>query len=114
MFKKLLFLTLLVPFLINAQQRLDVPTGTWITSGCNDLPDCIKLYGGKVVNVLWILIVVGSIIAILYGAFEFLTAKEDQDRLKHGKKWVMNGVIAIVVATLAWLIINAVLRTLGA
>jgi hypothetical protein len=110
MFKKLLFLALLVPFLINAQ--LNVPTGTWVTSGCNDLPDCIKFYGGKVVNVLWILIVVGSIIAILYGAVQFLTASGDQDRLKKGKNWVLNGVIAIVVATLAWLIINALLNTL--
>jgi hypothetical protein len=114
MFKKILFLALLAPFLINAQ-TLEPPGGTIITTApCNTLQDCIKFYGGKVVNVLWILIVVGSIIAILYGAVQFLTAKEDQDRLKNGKKWVVNGVIAVVVATLAWLIINALLRTLGA
>jgi hypothetical protein len=114
MFKKLLFLALLVPFLINAQEKLELPGETWVTTGCTDLSDCIKFYGGKVVNVLWILIVAGSIIAILYGAVQFLTAKEDQDRLKNGRKWVVNGVIAVVVATLAWLIINALLRTLGA
>jgi len=112
MFKKLIFLSLIFPILINAQIE-NITGKDLITTGCGDIKECIVFYGDKVVTILWILVLIGSIIAILYGAANYLTAGGEKDKVDKAKKYILNGVIAVIVGSLSYLIINAVLGTLA-
>lgn len=112
--KKLIILLFIsLPFIAGAQ--LGEFTGRTLPSAiaCSDIKECIGHYGSIVADILFVLVLVGGVIAILIGAVNYLFGAKDEKTIEKAKKYITNGVIAVVVAALAYLIVKAVLGTLG-
>jgi hypothetical protein len=90
--------------------REELPT----TIFCQDIVDCIKFFGGLVANVIFIGILIGAVIVFLIGAIMYLIggSKSDDETLKKAKKVIIYSVVAAVLASLAWVAINAIVTTL--
>jgi hypothetical protein len=90
--------------------REELPT----TIFCQDIVDCIKFFGGLVANVIFIGILIGAVIVLLIGAIMYLIggSKSDDETLKKAKKVLIYSVVAAVLASLAWVAINAIVTTL--
>lgn len=112
MMKKLPFLIILFPFFVLAQfesfETANLPTEVQ----CTDIKSCIVQYGNLVANILFILVAIGGVIAILIGAVSYILGSKDENQLKSAKKWLQNGLVAVILAALAYVIVNAVLGTL--
>lgn len=77
-------------------------------AGCNDdreLMDIVKV----LLNVGAGLVGVISVIAIILGGFRYMTSSGDAGKVKQAKDTVLYAAIALVVAGLAWAIVNFVL-----
>jgi len=90
--------------------REELPT----TIFCQDIVDCIKFFGGLVANVIFIGILIGAVIVLLIGAIMYLIggSKGDDQTLGKAKKVLIYSVVAAVLASLAWVAINAIVTTL--
>jgi hypothetical protein len=90
--------------------REELPT----TIFCQDIVDCIKFFGGLVANVMFIGILIGAVIVFLIGAIMYLIggSKGDDQTLGKAKKVLIYSVVAAVLASLAWVAINAIVTTL--
>jgi len=90
--------------------REDLPTYIF----CNDIVDCMKFFGGLIANLIFVGILIGSVIVFLIGAIFYLIGgtRADDEMLKKAKKILIYSVVAAVLASLAWVIINAVVSTL--
>ena len=90
--------------------REELPT----TIFCQDIVDCIKFFGGLVANVIFIGILIGAVIVFLIGAIMYLIggSRGDDQTLGKAKKVLIYSVVAAVLASLAWVAINAIVTTL--
>jgi hypothetical protein len=90
--------------------REELPT----TIFCQDIVDCLKFFGGLVANVIFIGILIGAVIVFLIGAIMYLIggSRSDDETLKKAKKVLIYSVVAAVLASLAWVAINAIVTTL--
>lgn len=90
--------------------REELPT----TIFCTELFDCIKYFGGLVSNLLFVLVLISAVILFLIGALAYVLygAKGDEDKIKKAKNYLIYSVVAAVIASLAWVAINAIVSTL--
>jgi hypothetical protein len=64
-----------------------------------------------IVNILQILIGLGALVAvgmIIFGAITLITASGDPDNIAKGQKTITNAIIGLIIASLAFVIINFV------
>ncbi len=66
-----------------------------------------------IANVLIFLTGALSVIAIIFGGFRYVTSTGDAGRVKQAKDTILYGVIGLVVALLAYAIVNFVLKNLN-
>ncbi|MBI4022516.1 MAG: hypothetical protein HY372_04090 [Candidatus Andersenbacteria bacterium] len=64
------------------------------------------------VTVLIALTVMAAIVSILIGGYIYMTAGGSADRVRMAKVWVGSAILGIVIAILAWLILNSISPTL--
>lgn len=76
--------------------------------GSGDLEDLIT----TVINVLLFLIGVLSVIMIIYGGFRFVTSGGSAESVKSAKNTILYSIVGLVVAILAFAIVNFVLTSL--
>lgn len=65
-----------------------------------------------IVNVLLFLIGVLSVIMIIYGGFRFVTSGGSAETVKAAKNTILYSIVGLVVAILAFAIVNFVLKSL--
>jgi hypothetical protein len=81
-----------------------------VNPGANDnLMDSIKL----ILNAVFGIIGVVSVIMIILGGISYATSQGDPGKVKKGKDTILYGVIGLIVALLAFAIVNFVLGALG-
>ena len=74
----------------------------------NNLMDTIK----NVINILIYIIGFIAVVVIIFGGFTYATSAGDAGKVKKAKDTIMYGVIGLVVAILAFAIVNFVLTSL--
>lgn len=77
---------------------------------CVGFLDCLLYYAGKVANVLFVGVLVGGVIVILYSAFLFLIGSEQS--VKKARQLIGWGIIGVIVGALSLVIVKVVLNTL--
>jgi len=90
-------------------------TSDIILPGIYDIPcfgifNCLGYYAGKAFEILFLLVVAGGIIAILYGGFTVISGGEKA--FENGKKIVIRGIVGVIIGALAYISVVALLRTL--
>lgn len=98
---------IIAPTLVNAQAKPiteDISRGLTTFGGDlglsqRDLPSVVA----SIIRVVLSLLGLITIIIVLMGGFYWMTAGGNEDRVKQGKKWIINGIIglAIVLASFA-------------
>lgn len=79
-------------------------TGTPAT----DLPTAI----GNVINVILGFLGVVLLVIVIYGGFLYMTSGGSEDKAKKGVKWIINGIIGLVIILLAYAITDFVVGNL--
>ena len=64
----------------------------------------------KVVGVLYYLVGIAAVISIIYGGYMYMTAGSNESRKGKGKTIIIYTIAGIVVAVMAAVIVNAVIR----
>lgn len=89
--------------------------GTWTGSGCTpqagtnaDLPTLIR----NVINILLYIIGAVSVIMIILGGIKYTTSNGEQSAVTSAKNTILYSVVGIVVAFMAYAIVNFVLTQL--
>lgn len=77
-------------------------------AGSNNLMETINTIINVVLGVLGLL----AVIVIIYGGFMFMTATGDASKVKKAKDTIMYGVIGLVIALLAYAIVNFVVSSI--
>ena len=98
----------------------EVKKGVQVTGGtqvCTDaatgaVVDCFTQQVKTIVNILFYLIGVLSVIVIIFGGIRYVTSTGDSTRVKAAKDTVTYAVIGLIVALLAYAIVNFVLTNL--
>ena len=68
----------------------------------------------NILSGVFVLAGIVAVIMIIIGAVRYTTSQGDPGRVKKGKDTILYGVIGLVIAILAFAIVNFVLTTLGA
>jgi len=79
---------------------------------CTGFFDCLIYYAGIFFQALFLLVVIGGIIAILYGSFNFIT-ETSQESTKKAIGFIKRGIIGVIIGALSFLIVKALLNTLS-
>lgn len=79
---------------------------------CFGFIECFIYYAGKIVQILFLLVLVGGVISLLYAGFLFVSGGGNEKQLEKAKKFIVYGIIGVIVGTLSFVIISAVLDTL--
>lgn len=74
----------------------------WLRWDTNTVDQTIQLY---TVAIIWFLYVI-AILYWLYWWFKILTASDDDDKVKDGKKIIIRALIWIIIIFLAWPIVD--------
>jgi hypothetical protein len=74
--------------------------------------DCFSQQVKTIVNILFYIIGVLSVIVIIFGGIRYVTSTGDSSRVKAAKDTVTYAVIGLIVALLAYAIVNFVLTNL--
>lgn len=77
---------------------------------CIDPLDCLLYYASKIANILFILVIIGGVLVILYSAFLFVSGGEEN--IKNAKKLIKWGIIGVIVGALSLVIVKVFLETL--
>ena len=77
-------------------------------AGSNNLMDTINLAINVVLGVLGLL----AVIVIIYGGFMYTTSAGDASKIKKAKDTIMYGVVGLVIALLAYAIVNFVVSSI--
>jgi hypothetical protein len=64
----------------------------------------------RIINVLFAILVIVAVIFIILGAYSLMTAGGDQTKIETGRTKIIYAIIAVVVAILAWGVIDFVRR----
>ena len=75
----------------------------------NGTPATVGSIINSVTNILFWLVGVASVIALIVGGLQYITSAGDPGRTKTAKDTIMYAVIGLVVAILAYAIVNFVL-----
>ena len=77
------------------------------------IPDIPFLEGlERITNALFFILITVAVISIIIGAFMFLTAQGEEDKIKTGRQQILYAVIAVVVAIFARGIVDFIRRRL--
>lgn len=90
--------------------REELPT----TILCQDIFDCIKYFGGLIANIIFVLVLIGAVIIFLIGAIFYLISgsRGNEEDMKKARNMLIYSVVAAVLASLAWVIINAIVSSI--
>lgn len=77
-------------------------------TGANDLTDLIK----NVVNILLFIVGVAAVVMIIIGGLRYVTSNGEQAQVTAAKNTILYSVIGLVVAALAYAIVNFVVDKL--
>lgn len=75
----------------------------------NNTPSSVGSIMTSITNILFWVVGVASVIALIIGALQYITSTGDPGRTKTAKDTIMYAVIGLVVAILAFAIVNFVL-----
>jgi len=92
--------SLFVPVLAGAQNQVPQQVTPPPNTNIDDVNDLVQLLG-RIVNVLFTLLMVVAIIFIFYAAFLYLTAKGETENISKANKQLIYSAVAIAVALLA-------------
>ena len=84
-------------------------TGMENTAGANNLPDVVK----NIINVILYIIGVLSVAFIIYGGIKYSMSAGDAAKVKSAKDTLMYAIIGLIVAILAYAIVNFVITSFG-
>lgn len=81
-----------------------------------------KANGGKTlqqgvtngINIAFALIGIVAVIVIILGGINYATSQGDASKITKGKKMLITGIVGLIIALLAFAIVNFVLRSMGA
>jgi hypothetical protein len=96
-----------------ASAKSTVCTTLGSSAGCTTTPSgsvSINSVIAAVVNVLSIVIGVVSVIMIMVGGFKYVTSNGDSNSVSSAKNTILYAIIGIVVAALAQVLVNFVLK----
>ena len=109
----------LVPAVAHADTRAEICKGSggvWTGSSCananattTDISKVIK----NVVNVLLFIVGAASVIMIVVGGLRYVTSGGDSGAVNGAKNTILYSVVGLVVAFMAYAIVNFVLKQLG-
>lgn len=85
------------------------PNKIGIPGALSGTPASVGSIVNSVTNILFWLVGVASVIALIIGGLQYITSAGDPGRTKTAKDTIMYAVIGIVVAILAYAIVNFVL-----
>ena len=88
---------------------LAVGPGDIGVSALNGTPGNVGSIITSITNILFWIVGVASVIAIIIGAIQYITSAGDPGRTKTAKDTLMYAVIGLIVAILAFAIVNFVL-----
>ena len=104
--------------MVTPVMAVDCPDGS-INKTANDLTLCNvkkdaagKDLSNQISNIInWILGIVGiiAVIVMIYGGVQYMTASGDASKVKKAKDIILYGVIGLIIAALAFAIVNFVL-----
>jgi hypothetical protein cdivTM_30108 len=77
-------------------------------AGANDLMGTVNIIINVVLGVLGLL----AVVVIIYGGFMYTTSAGDSSKIKKAKDTIMYGVIGLVIALLAFAIVNFVVSSI--
>ena len=106
---------LVAPAVVGASAKTQLCQGATGTNNCqkageqNDLTVVIK----NVVNILLFLIGAISVIMIVVGGLRYVTSAGDQSAVNGAKNTILYAVVGLVVAFMAYAIVNFVINQLG-
>lgn len=108
---------LAVPALVGAQDRpITEDIGTGLTQfGGNlglsqrPLPEVIA----SIIRIVLSLLGLVTIIIVLIGGFQWMTAGGNEEKVKAGKKWIINGVIGLAIVLASFALSNFVVSSLA-
>ena len=73
----------------------------------------VKKMIGNIVEILFVIIAIVSVFMIIYAGYTMMTSAGDPGKVKKGKDTILWGIIGLIVAILAYAIVNFVLGQLG-
>ncbi len=88
---------------------LAVGPGDIGVSALNNTPGSVGSIITSITNILFWIVGVASVIAIIIGAIQYIASAGDPGRTKAAKDTLMYAVIGLIVAILAYAIVNFVL-----
>lgn len=108
---------LAVPALVGAEDRpITEDIGTGLTQfGGNlglsqrPLPEVIA----SIIRIVLSLLGLVTIIIVLIGGFQWMTAGGNEEKVKAGKKWIINGVIGLAIVLASFALSNFVVSSLA-
>ncbi|MDR0591010.1 MAG: pilin [Candidatus Nomurabacteria bacterium] len=93
----------------NADNGLDKGVQAGESGNTNSLPDIIK----TVINVALFIIGALSVIMLIYGGIRYTTSAGDSSKITSAKHTIMYAIIGLVVALLAYAIVNFVVTNIS-
>lgn len=75
-----------------------------------DLPSLVE----TVTNVLVAVLGIVTVVIIIYGGTQLVLSQGDPSKVKNGKMAIMAGVIGLIIAIMAWAIVQVVVVSIGA
>ena len=76
------------------------------TKGDESLMSRVKV----IINVALGVIGVVAVVMIIFGGFTYTTSRGDAEKVKKGKNTILDGIVGLIVALLAFAIVNFVLK----
>jgi len=73
------------------------------------LPEMI----GNIINAFLTLLGIILMIVILYGGIKYMIAGGNEEEVAKAKKWIINGVVGVIIVALAFAISNFVIARIG-
>lgn len=102
--KKIFFSLILSSFLL-------LPAIGLATGDIGDAPEVPLIIGiGRIVNIIFTILMAAAVLFVMIGAFQFITAGGDTEKVTAAREKILYAVIAVVVALLSWGIIDLIRR----
>lgn len=116
------------PLLSPKNAEAETPKVTITGNSCKDLKEQISAFGGsgsraaqlpaycdvgtvynKIVDFLYYFIGIIAVLALMYGGFVYMTARENDSQKKKGKDVITYALLGLVIALMALVIVNVVI-----
>lgn len=108
-FAMLIGVAVLAPAATYASTASEIEKGVIAVGGANETPIDVRFQ--SIVNIMLYVLGALAVIMIVVGGIRYVTSTGDASRVKAAKDTVMYAVIGLVVAILAYAIVNFVVRS---